>query len=535
MGFNDFATDNLWQLLDEQRQATGTVPTDTHVRRRAVPRRTRRLAGDPALPLRPSGARTARARGGATAARALRHRREADRVRRRHHRATARHRGRRRRAPTCSSSTPTRSTRSSPTRSAARRLFASRFRECAARALLLPRRHPGKRSPLWHQRQRAAQLLDVARKYPDFPIVLETVRECLQDVYDVPTLRELMNRDRAAPHPAARGRDRDAVAVRRLAAVRLRRRVHVRGRQPAGRTARRRTVAGQHAARRTARPRRTARAARPAGHRSRPSRSCSTSAEDRAARDAEARRRPAATARPADRGRSRRSGRTADDVGGWLEGLRAAQARADGVVRRADVVGRHRGHRPAARRRRRRRPGRRARRASPNRVDRSARRTARPVRPHPRPVHHRTRPPTGSGWACGSPPTCWAGWRSTASWCAASSPIPEAGEQWCDADVLKILRRRSLAALRAQVEPVSTAAYARFLPAWQQVGSTRSSGIDGLAIGDRTAGRACRSRRRRSSRWCSAQRVRDYQPAMLDELLASGEVTWSGAGSDRQR
>lgn len=51
-------------------------------------------------------------------------------------------------------------------------LFASRFRECAARALLLPRRHPGKRSPLWHQRQRAAQLLDVARKYPDFPIVL---------------------------------------------------------------------------------------------------------------------------------------------------------------------------------------------------------------------------------------------------------------------------------------------------------------------------------------------------------------------------
>ncbi len=61
-------------------------------------------------------------------------------------------------------------------------LFASRFRECAARALLLPRRHPGRRSPLWHQRQRAAQLLDVARKYPDFPIVLETVRECLQDV-----------------------------------------------------------------------------------------------------------------------------------------------------------------------------------------------------------------------------------------------------------------------------------------------------------------------------------------------------------------
>lgn len=71
-------------------------------------------------------------------------------------------------------------------------LFASRFRECAARALLLPRRNPGKRAPLWQQRQKAAQLLDVAKHYPSFPIILETVRECLQDVYDLPALRELL-------------------------------------------------------------------------------------------------------------------------------------------------------------------------------------------------------------------------------------------------------------------------------------------------------------------------------------------------------
>ncbi|WP_018019307.1 DEAD/DEAH box helicase [Corynebacterium ciconiae] len=71
-------------------------------------------------------------------------------------------------------------------------LFASRFRECAARGLLLPRRNPGKRAPLWQQRQRAAQLLDVARKYPSFPIILETVRECLQDVYDLEALTALM-------------------------------------------------------------------------------------------------------------------------------------------------------------------------------------------------------------------------------------------------------------------------------------------------------------------------------------------------------
>ena len=70
-------------------------------------------------------------------------------------------------------------------------LFASRFRECAARALLLPRRNPGKRAPLWQQRQRAAQLLDIARKYPSFPVILETVRECLQDVYDLPALKDL--------------------------------------------------------------------------------------------------------------------------------------------------------------------------------------------------------------------------------------------------------------------------------------------------------------------------------------------------------
>ena len=76
-------------------------------------------------------------------------------------------------------------------------LFASRFRECAARALLLPRRQPGRRTPLWQQRQRSAQLLAVASQYGTFPIVLETVRECLQDVFDVPGLTSLM-RDLAA-------------------------------------------------------------------------------------------------------------------------------------------------------------------------------------------------------------------------------------------------------------------------------------------------------------------------------------------------
>ena len=76
-------------------------------------------------------------------------------------------------------------------------LFASRFRECAARSLLLPKRRPGQRTPLWQQRQKSAQLLQVASKYPSFPIMLETFRECLQDVFDVPALIDLMGRIRS--------------------------------------------------------------------------------------------------------------------------------------------------------------------------------------------------------------------------------------------------------------------------------------------------------------------------------------------------
>lgn len=73
-------------------------------------------------------------------------------------------------------------------------LFAARFRECAARALLMPGRTPGRRSPLWQQRLRASQLLEIAAGYPDFPIILETARECLQDVYDLDALEQVIRR-----------------------------------------------------------------------------------------------------------------------------------------------------------------------------------------------------------------------------------------------------------------------------------------------------------------------------------------------------
>ena len=95
-------------------------------------------------------------------------------------------------------------------------LFAARFRENAARALLLPRARGGQRRPLWQMRQRAAQLLAVASRYGSFPIVLETYRECLQDVFDVPALRELL--------AAIRRRDVRVHASRRGAPRRSRRR-----------------------------------------------------------------------------------------------------------------------------------------------------------------------------------------------------------------------------------------------------------------------------------------------------------------------
>src|SRR5262249_42878295 len=75
-------------------------------------------------------------------------------------------------------------------------LFAAHFREASARALLLPRRRPGQRTPLWMQRKRAADLLAVASRYASFPMILESYRECLQDVFDLPGLVELARRVR---------------------------------------------------------------------------------------------------------------------------------------------------------------------------------------------------------------------------------------------------------------------------------------------------------------------------------------------------
>ena len=528
MGFDAYATDNLRQLLDDQRQATGTVPTDTTL----VVERFRDELGDWRVILHSPYGRRVHGPLALAVSRRLRERYGID------EKPTASDDGIIVRLPDTEDSAPGAelfvfdADEIEPIVTAevgGSALFASRFRECAARALLLPRRHPGRRSPLWHQRQRAAQLLDVARKYPDFPVVLETVRECLQDVYDVPTLTELMNRvaqrrlrivevETATPSPFAASllfgyvgafmyEGDSPLAERRAAALSLD-------------TVLLAELLGRVELRELLDPEVIAATTKQLQHLS----------PERAARDAEGvadlLRLLGPLTEPEIAERS-----TAADMGGWLQGLRAAKRAltvsfADqtwwvavediGLLR--DGVGV----------------------AVPVGVPASFTATVSDPLAELLGRYARTHGPFTTGDAAarfglGLRVAADVLGRLAVDGRLVRGEFTEAdagGEQWCDADVLKILRRRSLAALRAQVEPVSTAAYARFLPAWQQVGATNSagtSGIDGLAsVIDQLAGVPIPASA--VEPLVFSQRVRDYQPAMLDELLASGEVMWSGGG-----
>ena len=162
-----------------------------HDRGRALPRRDRRLA-----PVRAVAVRRPRARrlgAGAVGAhpRRVRPRVRRDLVGRRDHRPPARRR-RAARAPSCVLVEPDELEDLVVRELSGSALFGARFRENAARALLLPRAYPGKRTPLWQQRLKAQSLLEVAKRYGQFPIVLETYRECLRDVLDLPGLEELL-------------------------------------------------------------------------------------------------------------------------------------------------------------------------------------------------------------------------------------------------------------------------------------------------------------------------------------------------------
>lgn len=529
LGFDDYAADNLWRLLDDQRTATGTVPTDTTL----LVERFRDELGDWRVVLHsPYGLRV--------------HGPLALAVGRRLHerygideKPTASDDGIVVRLPDALDSEAPGADlfvfdadELEPIVTAevgGSALFASRFRECAARALLLPRRHPGRRTPLWQQRQRAAQLLDVARRYPAFPIVLETVRECLQDVYDVPALTDLMARiaqrrvrvlqvETATPSPFAASllfgyvgafmyEGDSPLAERRAAALSLDPTLLAQ-------------LLGRVELRELLDPDVVAATARQLQHLS----------PEKAARDAEG---------VADLLRllgpltgEEVAARAGDhDVSGWLEHLLAARRvlavsfagrswwiAIEDIGRLRDGIGV----------------------AVPPGVPAGF------TEPVADPLGEllgrfaRTHGPFTTGQAAerfglGTRVAADALGRLAADGRVVRgefADFPDSpGEQWCDAEVLRILRRRSLAALRSAIEPVSPAAYARFLPAWQQIGARgTASGLDGLAgVIEQLAGVPLPASA--VEPLVLGSRVRDYSPATLDELLASGEVLWAGAGA----
>ncbi|MFL6057090.1 MAG: ATP-dependent helicase [Actinoallomurus sp.] len=402
-------------------------------------------------------------------------------------------------------------------------LFASRFRECAARALLLPRRNPGRRMPLWQQRQRAAQLLSVASRYPSFPIVLETVRECLQDVFDVPGLvalmRELASRkarlvevETPVPSPYARSLlfgyvgafmyEGDApLAERRAQALALDSTLLA-------------ELLGQADLRELLDPEVVAEA----------DRELRRLVPDRHARDAEGAADllrelgPLGTDELLERGVDPR----------WLVELedarRAIRVRIGGLERWAAIE-------DAARLR-------------------DALGVPLPVgipeaflEPVADPLadllsrHARTHGPfhaagVAARFGLGVAVVTDGLRRLAAAGRVAEGDFTpgERGTEWCDVGVLRMLRRRSLARLRAEVEPSPPEALARFLPAWHGI-TARSGprGIDALVHAiEQLQGAAVPASALESL--VLPARVPGYHPAMLDELTASGEVVWVGQG-----
>jgi ATP-dependent Lhr-like helicase len=421
-------------------------------------------------------------------------------------------------------------------------LFAARFRENAARALLLPRRRPGTRTPLWQQRRRAADLLAVASRYGSFPILVETYRECLADVFDLPALREVLGgverrevaihrveTPRATPfassllfdYVAAFMYEGDApLAERRAQALALDRDLL-------------RELLGQEELRELLDPA-----------------ALEETELERQALVAE--RRAGSVDQVADLLR-RLGDLTADEVaartrggppaaGEWLETLaatrRAAVVRIAGEPRWIAVedAGRYR--------------------------DATG---AQPPPGTPAPFLGETRDALGgllSRWARTHAPFLAA--EPARRWGLPAGIIEEAlarlvesgsllrGEfrpggserEWCDPDVLRLLRRRSLARLRREVEPVEPAALARFLPAWQGVAPATVPRTAGADVAPPLRGQAALERLAEVvdqlagvpipasvlERDVLPARVPGYQPRLLDELGALGEVAWVGCG-----
>jgi ATP-dependent Lhr-like helicase len=410
-------------------------------------------------------------------------------------------------------------------------LFAARFRECAARALLLPRRQPGRRTPLWQQRQRAAQLLEIASQFPGFPITLETVRECLQDVFDVPALTEVL-RDLAArrirlvevetvtPSPFGRSllfryvgafmyEGDSPLAERRAQALAL---------DPALLA----ELLGTEAMRELLDPAVVAETERDLQHLS-PSRQC---------RDAEAVADLLRTSGPLTAAEVAVRCTVPEPAEGWLAGLAAARraisvriagqpmwAAIEDAGRLRDALGV----------------------ALPVGVPEAF------TTPLPDPLGDlvarwaRTHGPftaatVAERYGLGVAVVAMALRRLAGQGRVAEGEFltSEHGTQWCDSEVMRMLRRRTLARLRKEAEPVPPTVLGRFLPAWHGIasgggGRRRADAGAVLEVVEQLAGAPVPAAALETL--VLPGRIPGYSPALLDELTSAGEVVWAGAGT----
>ena len=404
-------------------------------------------------------------------------------------------------------------------------LFGARFRENAARSLLIPRAYPGRRTPLWQQRLKAQSLLEVARRYPQFPVVLETYRECLRDVLDVPGLQDLLRKlstreislievETPTASPFASSLLFDYVAAymyegdtpaaeRRAVALSLDRELL-------------RELLGQEELRDLIDPEALEQVEDDLQRRS----------EHLRARDADAmhdvlrRVGDLTTAEAAERAEP------PDDAAAWLARLederRAVRARLGGEERwfAAEDAGLFRdalGVVP---------PG-----GLPDAF----------LEDVPDPLLKLLRRYAGSH---GPFETGMVHARYGVDLGPALAELERAGDlvlgelrpmgtqrEWCDPDVLRRVRRASLAVLRKEIEPVGQQTLARFAPAWQGVDrfAAPGAGVDRL----RDVLAPLQGLPLAPELWekdVLPRRLGTYSPYWLDELCASGEVVWVGGG-----
>ncbi|HEY2043832.1 MAG TPA: DEAD/DEAH box helicase [Jatrophihabitans sp.] len=403
-------------------------------------------------------------------------------------------------------------------------VFASRFRECAARSLLLPKRDPRRRAPLWQQRQRAHALMQVARDYGQFPVVLEAMRECLQDVFDLPGLVDLMRRlasheirlvevETAKPSPFAQSLlfsyvgmflyDADIpVAERRAQALTLD-------------TSLLAELMGSPDLRDLLDENAIASAIADAQRLSDARRISGLDATHDLLREVGDLTTEEAVAR----------GATEADLHTLRDSRRAITVRIAAQQRWLAIE-------------------------DAGRV-RDALGVALPVgvpETFTEPVadpfgdllsrYARTHGPflvaePAGRFGLGIAVVATGLERLVASGQVVAGEFTpnEAGRQYCGATMLRTIRRRSLAALRREVEPVPQSGLAVFLPEWQGVGgSRRLRGVDGLLrVVEQLAGVPVPASALETL--ILPSRVADYAPALLDELTSAGEVLWAGHGS----